>query len=605
MQRAGQEAEGGQEETLIRAAQPPTGRIEGRIAALIDYFVPESMRGSIEGQRRAHLFLGSHLFGPFLGLPEIAYLYVLDPAPGAPPVVMAVLIAAFWAFPWLLRATGRFIPLVIASLANLAFIILFGAMHYGGALSPFAPWLLTLPLFAFFYLGQGKHLTLAVLLGLGGATAVLYLYELLGYSMPQDMSWAAFARLSIVSVFFAGIYVTAMAVYNARMMASHAAHRREQEMRFHAIFDSTFQSTALLTADGVVLEVNRTLLDFAGLGREDVVGRAFSTIAWFDGGDAGEERLSSAIGEAASGAFVRYEIETRAPDGRSVTLDFSLKPILDERGAVSLLVAEARDITALKNAEITLREAQRVEAVGQVSAGIAHGFNNLLTGVMGHLDLLRKHVRGNEQALRLIENSVRGAVRGATMTSRLLAVGRRQALRPETVRVDVTTSRLCEELLSGQPHAIRFEIDIDPELWDCIVDSAQLEVAILNLLTNAREAMPEGGTLSVRLKNAVVGAAEAARVGVLPGEYVRLQIEDTGRGMTAEVAARAFEPFYTTKGVAAGLGLGLSQVYGFAKQSNGTAWISSTVGKGTIVSLLLPRAAQAAPQAVPLARVSA
>jgi PAS domain S-box-containing protein len=423
--------------------------------------------------------------------------------------------------------------------------------------------------------------------------------------MPQDMSWAAFAYLNIVSVFFAGVYVTAMAVYNARVMASHAAHRREQVMRFHAIFDSTFQSTALLTAEGVVLEVNRTLLDFAGLRREDVAGRGFSTIAWFDGGEAGQGRLSSAIGEAAAGAFVRYEIETRAPEGRSVTLDFSLKPILDERGSVSLLVAEARDITALKNAEITLREAHRVEAVGQVSAGIAHGFNNLLTGVMGHLDLLRKHVRGNEQALRLIDNSVRGAVRGATMTSRLLAVGRRQALRPETVRVDVATSRLCEELLSGQPHAIRFETDVDPELWDCIVDSAQFEVAILNLLTNAREAMPEGGTLAVRLENAVVSAAEAARVGVLPGEYVRLEIEDTGRGMAAEVAARAFEPFYTTKGVAAGLGLGLSQVYGFAKQSNGTAWIASALGRGTTVSLLLPRAAQAAQPAVPLTRLSA
>jgi PAS domain-containing protein len=279
MGRAGQEEHGGQEETLSQAAQPSRGGIEARVAALIDYFVPDNMRGSIEGQRRAHLFLGSHLFGPFLGLPEIAYLYALDPDPGAPPVVMGVFIAAFWAFPWLLRATGRFIPLVIVSLANLAFILLFGAMHYGGGLSPFAPWLLTLPLFAFFYLGQGKHLTLAVLLGLGGATAVLYLYELLGYSMPPDMSWTAFARLSIVSVFFAGVYVTAMAVYNARVIASHAEHRREQEVRFHAIFDSTFQSTALLTADGVVLEVNRTLLDFAGLGRQDVVGRPFSTIA--------------------------------------------------------------------------------------------------------------------------------------------------------------------------------------------------------------------------------------------------------------------------------------------------------------------------------------
>jgi signal transduction histidine kinase len=191
------------------------------------------------------------------------------------------------------------------------------------------------------------------------------------------------------------------------------------------------------------------------------------------------------------------------------------------------------------------------------------------------------------------------------MTSRLLAVGRRQALRPETLRVDAAVGRLCEELLSGQPHAIHFAMHVEPDVWDCIVDSAQLEVATVNLLTNAREAMPAGGTLTVRLKNAVVNAAEASRVGVLPGEYVRLEIEDTGRGMTADVAARAFEPFYTTKGVAAGLGLGLSQVYGFAKQSNGTAWIDSAVGRGTTVLLLLPRAAQAAQQTAPLTRVSA
>jgi signal transduction histidine kinase len=282
--------------------------------------------------------------------------------------------------------------------------------------------------------------------------------------------------------------------------------------------------------------------------------------------------------DALASAIRRYA-EAREQAERELT---TLNATLEQR--IASAVAE-RDA-----AQARLVEAQKMEAVGQLTAGIAHDFNNLLTAIMGSLDLMRKEMAGNARLQTLSEIAVQAAQRGAMLVSQLLAFGRRQTLQPQSVRLEHALADirlLIGPALGGE---VRLDSTLAPDLWACWVDRGQFDSAILNLVFNAHDAMPRGGTLAVVAANRVVDKAEAERLGVAAGDYVRIAVSDTGSGMTPETAQRAFEPFFTTKGVGSGTGLGLSQVWGFAKQSGGTAMIESRPGEGTTVALLLPRA---------------
>jgi signal transduction histidine kinase len=245
------------------------------------------------------------------------------------------------------------------------------------------------------------------------------------------------------------------------------------------------------------------------------------------------------------------------------------------------------EIAERERAESRLIQAQKMEAVGQLTGGIAHDFNNLLTAIIGSLDLLLRRT-DEERVARLARNALQAAERGATLTAQLLAFSRRQRLSPTPVDPNDVVTGMADLLGRAIGTHISIDMALADELWRALADPTQLEVMILNLVINARDAMPAGGRIRIETRNVrEVPPALAAELN--PGEYVALAVSDTGTGMPPDVLARAFEPFFTTKVQGKGTGLGLSQLYGFARQSGGTVRIESEPGQGTIVTIYLPR----------------
>jgi len=261
------------------------------------------------------------------------------------------------------------------------------------------------------------------------------------------------------------------------------------------------------------------------------------------------------------------------------------------------------EIAERERAEARLVQAQKMEAVGQLTGGLAHDFNNLLTAVVGSLDLLLRRT-DDEKLRKLAGNALQAAERGAQLTAQLLAFSRRQRLQPTSLNPNEIITGMGDLLARTIGPHIRIETRLEPHLWNALADRAQIEVMILNLAINARDAMPSGGRLTITTEN-LERVPHMLATDLAPGEYVAIAVADTGSGMTPEVQARAFEPFFTTKEPGRGTGLGLSQLYGFAKQSGGTARLDSVEGQGTTVTIYLPRtkvrvlSAEAAPSKPP------
>jgi PAS domain S-box-containing protein len=291
-------------------------------------------------------------------------------------------------------------------------------------------------------------------------------------------------------------------------------------------------------------------------------------------------------------ATVRFENRLRHKDGSYRWLSWTAVP--DQ----NLIYAVARDVTAekaaaerLRAAEEALRQSQKMEAVGQLTGGIAHDFNNLLTGIVGSLDLMQTRLNQGrtDRAGRYIEAAMASANRAAALTHRLLAFARRQPLVPKPVDANQLILSLEDLLRRTIGETINLEITPSDRLWRTLCDPNQLESTLLNLAINARDAMPGGGKLAITTTNTTVGAADAGSTGMQPGDYICITVADTGTGMTADVAARAFDPFFTTKPIGQGTGLGLSMIYGFARQSNGHIALDTAPGRGTSIRLCLPR----------------
>jgi PAS domain S-box-containing protein len=238
----------------------------------------------------------------------------------------------------------------------------------------------------------------------------------------------------------------------------------------------------------------------------------------------------------------------------------------------------------LVKAQEALRQSQKLEAMGQLTGGIAHDFNNLLTPIMANLDLLQKRA-ATPRDRRLIEGALMSAESGRILVQRLLAFARRQALQPARVEVAALVEAMADLIGRAIGPRIRIALDFEPDLRPALADSNQLEMAILNLSVNARDAMPEGGSLTIKVGNEI---ADGSQAGLSPGEYVRLSIVDTGHGMDEATCARAIEPFFSTKGIGEGTGLGLSMVDGLAAQMGGAFRLSSAPGAGTTATLWLP-----------------
>jgi signal transduction histidine kinase/ActR/RegA family two-component response regulator len=286
-------------------------------------------------------------------------------------------------------------------------------------------------------------------------------------------------------------------------------------------------------------------------------------------------------------------------DGTRFWASVVIDVIRNGLGEVVGFAKVTRDITERMEAQRLLHEthehlaaSQKMDAVGQLSGGIAHDFNNLLMIVLGNLETVQRHAReaAHPNMQRAINNAMRGAQRAASLTQRLLAFSRRQALNPKPLDINRFLLGSAEFLRRSLGETIEIETAGAAGLWTVEVDSSQLDIALLNLAINARDAMPKGGKLTIEAANAILDREYCqSNPEVSPGQYVMLSVSDTGAGMTKDVLSRAFEPFFTTKELGHGTGLGLSQVYGFVKQSSGHIKIYSEVGQGTTVKIYLPR----------------
>ena len=340
---------------------------------------------------------------------------------------------------------------------------------------------------------------------------------------------------------------------------------------------------------GVLRAVNPAWTDILGFREDELTGKSFAEIVHPDDVEATEAALLSA---SRSGP-VRFENRNRHKDGSYRWVSWVAAPEGDT------LYGNGRDVTseketqrALQQTEEALRQAQKMEALGQLTGGIAHDFNNLLQGITGPLELIRRYTQlGRTNDIdRFISMATGAANRAASLTHRLLAFSRRQPLDPKPVNANELLHSIDDLLKRTMGEAIETRVVPNPHLWLTRCDTNQLENALLNFAINARDAMPEGGRLTLETDNVELGHDFAAsHPDVTPGSYVVVSVSDTGAGMAADVKARAFDPFYTTKPLGQGTGLGLSMAYGFAKQSGGIATIDSAPHAGTTIRLYLPR----------------
>jgi PAS domain S-box-containing protein len=282
-----------------------------------------------------------------------------------------------------------------------------------------------------------------------------------------------------------------------------------------------------------------------------------------------------------------FETVHKRKDGS--TYDIEVRLQLTRTETPQVFVAIIQDITELRAQQEQLRQAQKIEAVGQLTGGVAHDFNNLLTVITGNLELLEARVRKTDQRALIVEARA-AAELGASLTQQLLAFARRQPLNPKVIDLNKLVLSMSDWLRRALGEAIQIDTVLADDLRETFADPSQIENALLNLSINARDAMPKGGTLTIETANVELDEDYAAsKADVSPGQYVMLSVSDTGHGISSEVKDRAFEPFFTTKEAKSGTGLGLSMVYGFAKQSGGHLSLYSELGRGTTVKLYLPQ----------------
>jgi signal transduction histidine kinase len=302
----------------------------------------------------------------------------------------------------------------------------------------------------------------------------------------------------------------------------------------------------------------------------------------------------------------RQEQESESWDHRIVRPDGEVRWVRrksaivghDDDGAPATMLVTHQDVTSIKRAEserealqAQLTQAQKMEAVGNLTGGIAHDFNNILAVAIGNLDLLKMELEPGSESDGLVETALSACLKGSELTKSLLAFSRRQPLQPKRVEINKLLGDNVKMLSRAIGERVQVELKLADSLWDVQIDPSQLESALLNMMVNARDAMPDGGRIIVQTRNTYLDQAYCDQNDeVHPGDYVALELSDTGHGMPPEVVARVFEPFFTTKEKGKGTGLGLAMVFGFVKQSGGHVKIYSEVGHGTTIRLYLPRA---------------
>jgi PAS domain S-box-containing protein len=374
-----------------------------------------------------------------------------------------------------------------------------------------------------------------------------------------------------------------------RRLAEQALKRSEEQFR-HLVQGVTDYSIYLLERDGKIGSWNAGAQRIKGYRPEEILGEHFSRF-YTD-----EDRQAGLPAKALAAAFAEGKFEGEGwrvrKDGTRFWASVVIDALFDDHGEHIGFAKITRDITERREAQLALektREAlfqsQKMEAIGQLTGGIAHDFNNLLAAILGSLELARKQVGQNDRTARLIENALRGAQRGASLTKRMLAFARRQELNLESVDLPILMRDMMELLERSLGPTVVIETRFPVDLPAVSADANQLEMAVLNLAVNGRDAMPGGGALVLEAQAETIATG---RANLKPGSYVCLSITDNGTGMDAETLARATDPFFTTKELGKGTGLGLSMVHGLAEQSGGQLVIKSKPGAGTTAEIWLP-----------------
>jgi PAS domain S-box-containing protein len=376
-----------------------------------------------------------------------------------------------------------------------------------------------------------------------------------------------------------------------RRTAEESLRRSEEQFRL-LVQGVTDYALYMLDPHGIVTSWNAGAQRIKGYAPEEVIGTHFSRFYRREDAALGLPALALATA-AAEGRFESEGWRVRR-DGTEFRANVVVDPIRDERGEIIGFAKITRDVTEKHQAELALEKArealfqsQKLDAIGQLTGGVAHDFNNLLMVILTSLELIRRRMPDDDMLKRLVNNAMQGARRGATLTQRMLAFARRQELKPTAVDVPALVLGMRDLLERSLGPTIRLVIEFPAELRSVLIDANQLELAILNLAVNARDAMPQGGTLQV---SARLESIEQAGETLADGSYVCLSIVDNGTGMDEQTLAHATEPFFTTKGAGKGTGLGLPMVHGLAAQSGGRLILRSSAGSGTTVELWLPTA---------------
>jgi PAS domain S-box-containing protein len=368
---------------------------------------------------------------------------------------------------------------------------------------------------------------------------------------------------------------------------------KESEERFRLLVQGvTDYAIYMLDPQGHVTNWNAGAQRIKGYAESEIIGRHFSQ--FYTEPDRATELPRRALETAAREGRFEAEGWRLRKDGTRFWASVVIDPIRNDQGELIGFAKITRDITerrqaqeALEQAQAALFQAQKMEAVGQLTGGVAHDFNNLLTIIVNNLDLLTRNAR-EPRDVKLIESAQRAAERGAKLTQQLLAFSRRQPLQPDTHNPNTLIEGFESVLRRACGEMIRLQLSLAPRIRWVSVDAPQFESALLNLIVNARDAMPNGGSLKIMTGNVTLSEKDSASSDLPPGQYVSTTVQDTGTGMTPEIVSRVFEPFFTTKEIGKGTGLGLSQVYGFVTQSGGHIKVDSTPGQGTKVTMLLP-----------------
>ena len=391
--------------------------------------------------------------------------------------------------------------------------------------------------------------------------------------------------------------VTGAALVRAvRYAIERAALRRrlhDSEARFRAMVENSYDAITLLDAGGRVLFDSRSVTRVLGFSPEERLGGRVANEVHPDDIERVRERFAYLLGHPDEILHVEYRFQHKDGswrDGEAIGVNRLADP------AINAIIVNHRDITerrvmeqALRRSELQLRQAQKMEAVGRLAGGVAHDFNNVLTAIFGYADLLLDQFTPDDPRRTDVLEIRHSADRAAALTKQLLAFSRKQVVQPRTLDLNRTVQsveKLLGRLVSDD---VEVELSLAPNLGEVLADPGSIEQVLMNLAANARDAMPEGGTLRVATRNEHVERELADRPGLAPGDYVVLAVSDNGAGISSEVREHIFEPFFTTKEPGKGTGLGLATVYAVVKQSGGTVYVESEEGQGTTFVIYLPR----------------